>query len=71
MAINKVRHAMRDEEQDRREDIVKTVLRHRNKSVAAIANELRKRYGEVGEIIGGDELYPSETTWYFPAPKRT
>lgn len=62
---------MRDVEQDRREDIVKTVLRYRALSVAAIAEKLRERYGEVGEVGGGDELYPTETTWYFNAPRRT
>lgn len=71
MPMNKDRIAMGDPEQDRREDIVKTVLRNKRKSVHEIAEELRKRYGEVGEIIGGDELYPSETTWYFNAPKRS
>ena len=69
MPMNKDRIAMGDPEQDRREDIVKTVLRHRGKSVREIAEEFRKRYGEVGEICDGDELYPSDTTWYFNAPK--
>lgn len=69
--MSKDRIAMGDPEQDRREDIVKTVLRNRHMSVRDIADELRKRYGEVGEILAGDELYPSHTTWYFNAPKRS
>lgn len=69
--VKNVQPPMRDAEQDRWEDVAKTVLRHRSKSVASIAHELRKRYGLIGEIIGGDQLYPSETTWYFTAPKRT
>lgn len=69
MPKNKNRIDMGDPEQDRREDIVKTVLRYRSLPVAQIAEHLRKRYGEVNEIAAGDELYPTETTWYFNAPK--
>jgi hypothetical protein len=34
-----------------------------------LARDLEKKFGPLDEIIGGDELYPSETTWYFNAPK--
>lgn len=54
--------------QCRWEDVAKTVLRHRRQSVTKIAEALAERYGTLDEIIGGDELYPSETTWYFTAP---
>ena len=56
--------------QFRWEDVAKTVLRNRNKSVSKIGEALADRYGVLEEIIGGDELYPSETTWYFQAPKK-
>ena len=55
---------------DRWEHVAKTVLRNRRKSVAGIAAQLRKEYGELSEITGGDELYPNDTTWYFTAPGR-
>jgi hypothetical protein len=57
--------------QFRWEDVAKTVLRSKRKSVILIAEDLAARYGVLEEIAGGDELYPSETTWYFNAPKRS
>lgn len=54
--------------QFRWEDVAKTVLRNRSKSVIQIAEALAERYGTLDEIVGGDELYPSDTTWYFIAP---
>ena len=33
-----------------------------------LARDLEKKFGALDEITGGDELCPSETTWYFTKP---
>lgn len=55
--------------QFRWEDVAKTVLRNKRKTVIMIAEALADKYGPLEQIVGGDELYPKETTWYFNAPK--
>lgn len=56
---------------ERWKEIAKTVLRFRHRPVAEIVEKLEAAYGPLEQIVGGDELYPSETTWYFTAPKQT
>jgi hypothetical protein len=55
--------------QFRWEDVVKTVLEHKGKTVIQIAEAMADKYGVLDEIVDGDELYPSETMWYFTAPQ--
>jgi hypothetical protein len=53
---------------ERWEEVAKVAAQHVGQSVDEIATALQKRFGEIGEIIGGDELYPNDTTWYFTMP---